>query len=162
MVYGLYIYTVKIQYLHPLCKINVVNFMYLPYLCVAICSVLNMQFTHLQSPDCTLRCDITLITVTKASGLTCIKPKSQRAIKYCRAQCALSLQSPIFVRAGQAWSAPRFRSARACGYGSPSLSWSTWTPRCFSSSTHVAQGGQPLLGSYFNISLKLQLQNNII
>ena len=54
------------------------------------------------------------------------------------------------------------RSARACGYGSPSLSWSTWTPRCFSSRTQVAQGGQSILGSFFNIQLKLQLKTNII
>ena len=70
----------------------------------------------------------------------------------------VSLQTPTFVRAGQAWSAPRFRSARACGCGSPFLSWSTWTPKCFSSRTQVAQGGQSILGSFFNIQLKLQLK----
>ena len=54
------------------------------------------------------------------------------------------------------------RSARACGNGSPCLSWRTWTLRCFSSRTRVTQGGQPILGPVFNVQLKLQLKSTSI
>ena len=66
------------------------------------------------------------------------------------------------LRAGQAKERAALRSACACGNGSPCLSWSTWTPRCFSSRTRVTQGGQPILGPFFNVQLKLQLKSTSI
>ena len=59
----------KILYLHSVCKINMCKFYVIDLTCVlqdAVSSICNLHLL--------LRCDP---TVTKASGLTCIKPTSQ-------------------------------------------------------------------------------------
>ena len=135
-----YIYTMKILYLHSVCKINVCKFYVIDLTCVLQDAVSSICSLHIS-----LRCDS---TVTKALGLICIKPTSQghKIVAMHSVRFTSNTTHSARLRAGQAMERAALRSARSCGNGSPSLCWRAQTSRCFSSRTRVTQGGSPLLG----------------